>query len=757
LVIDQHDIEDIIRLVGDWPTTQSTLEKLDACGVKVASIRALQQKLQRVLSYGFYSSSQDRKALMAYFRSPANTVFTIKEKQFLTEAECDRLLLVSHGKGVNYLLQTRFPRIAAAHPTKTSSLTKLIERITLQQAKEAQEAHEAAAKQAPSTSHVAVVDTPGQDEQKSSLLPVDPQHTAQVVAYLGSPDCTLFSESLENVGVRTEEVEALIRECESRNEKDTFDVKKVGELQEDEKTNITLYFLRYMVRIFYKARTLVEVQQTIRTGKETGSFLSQATVDQIQSYFGASPVLLTSVPLPKGAENDQLIIACDGLLGIQSELEALVKQGKTFSSVKELIQYITTAPKASAQKTLSPVDRQALSHLLLHSNEAGDSSSGLSSSKKPLLPEHQIETITDDMYMSWIQECFSLEATLQRLALFASVDRHFTSASDILPALVELSRSGLAVSPEVRQSLVDHLLDERTHVFRRVEDKDHAHVKAVVSSATGSEITSLFVEGEGLANLLHRVTYLDIIGERYTSFTELRNALSQLRGLIAPSEKDRAALVDYFSDDTCRLFEMTEEDLTLEITSNELDAIIVHEGGLEPCLKSIRALEDQGWKLQNLTQLLLLLLGKPADGAIQQKSTAEQAAAKLTAFAAANGGAGHSPSASSAGSSTTTTTTTTAAVHPPLTEDEMNEAHGLIIEFLSREDINLFSPLAETGAELEISDIELDALIKSTDGDVQKSLKILTVLDSRREGFHTLQQLAGAVEAEFKRHHEADI
>jgi len=155
----------------------------------------------------------------------------------------------------------------------------------------------------------------------------------------------------------------------------------------------------------------------------------------------------------------------------------------------------------------------------------------------------------------------------ERLGLFKTVQRHFTSVEEVLPALRELARTGLAISAPRKAELISYLLAEHTHLFDEPlaggsnaanGGAADAYKAQIVHSATGSELTQLFVVGEGYSNLLWRLQYLDAVGRRFRSVADLRSALASLRGSTPPTDEERELVLAFLASGECTLFQLLD-------------------------------------------------------------------------------------------------------------------------------------------------------------------------------------------------------
>jgi hypothetical protein len=385
-----------------------------------------------------------------------------------------------------------------------------------------------------------------------------------------------------------------------------------------------------------------------------------------------------------------------------------------------------------------------------------------------------IPSISDYTYQSWLSACGGNAALLsERLGLFKTVQRSFASAEDVLPALRELARSGLAVSAATKTELVEYLLDEHTHLFEHAPSSSsldaHANAGAadglkakIVHSASPSDWTQLFVVGEGFSNLLWRLEYLDAVGRRFISVAEMRAALASLRGTKQPTDEEREVVLTFLASGECTLLQHPEPETTgsenglsadeaakqaaadeadMEIDAAHLDAAILCSGGVDGCLRGLRALQRDQVRVRGMHELVAKLFAMhpsshPAPAAPLGAQQQQPIAAIGDSTGNASGGA-VAATAVAAGSPS--------VVAAPLDNSAM---HDLLLEYLGEESVILLAPLADV--ELEVSEEELDAMVAATAGDVHTTLAVLRRLNEQQRGFTSLSQLAQAVQEEYQ-------
>ena len=742
LEIDPLDVQDLLALVGDFPTLQTMLHKLSDCGVKLGSVAALISKVQRVLSFGFFASTRDRLAVEAYFRdSQRNRLLDLAAAGAAWSAEVsfDLLLVHSRCQGARYLLQELFPALEAQRAPLSPSVEHLAARCA------------AYAKHASGGGGV--------------LSAVDSAKADAVISLLSDENqCGLFSENLDNTSVTNEEIDALIRTCEEPMPAGVTHSQQQPPMTDEEQQNVSLWYIRRVDSVFAKHSGVATLEAAIREGKLTGSYCSAATRNEVAAALTASGLMSDPTATPVGVEFDDLIRAADGPAQVAAQLQLLRGGGidgahpkHQYASVRDVINELqklhavaSSASATSSAPAMSPADRDRLRAALLV--DAHDPN------VPRLLPVQQVDSIPDAVYVAWLAECAgSMQQLEDRLSLFLRVERHFVSYTDVLPALKEVAHSGLAISQELKASLVAFMLDPETHLFEKPQSHGSAADatsngvvsaadarSAPIDSATGSELTCLFVVGEGHADLIARLTFLDTIGRRFHSVRELLVALEPLKGQRQPTEDDRDRIVQFlFNSAECTLFPLpepagdgaAEEPPALEISASEIDALLLlcsKHAAVSDCMRALESCQRRGCKFTKLNQLIEELVQHPP-----------------TATSAAVAPAENSPAdASTAAAGASSPTAPLAVASASSVPESSNAAHTRLLTYLASDTVGLFAPLSESGDGLEIAESQLDELIAATQGKVDLSVEVLERLEAQKRGFHSMQALIDAVRIE---------
>ncbi len=187
------------------------------------------------------------------------------------------------------------------------------------------------------------------------------------------------------------------------------------------------------------------------------------------------------------------------------------------------------------------------------------------------------------------------------------------------------------------------------------------------------------------------------------------------------------------------------------IEESDLDAAILCRGGVEECIRALKALQREGKKVHTFHELLPALVNLPEHALIKSRPATPQPLA-LTSDTS-NAAASTSLPASVASGSLLSVPSPSTPVPPPpssaaATVVDNSALHDQLLEYLGGSSVTLFAPLAD--AELEISVEELDGIIAGANHSIYAAIEICRRLQQQGKGFTSMGELACAVAAEYQ-------